>query len=197
MNIPQLEVFENHGLYDIDVDIEGQISVGQSAAGWATLRPTTAHPLLVNSADKSHTGKRVKFYWCPTDDVESARKFRRCCQIWAIDSLARQDEVEHTTTRRSQALAWWEDAGLWLITDEPKSNVQSLGSWWAEKLDNLQTDSPNQEIAVGAGPQFRHTDGQIYADLCDLFLSVTRCSQVKAILPRVVCRLKGIATDAP
>lgn len=194
MNIPELEVFENHGLHNIDVDIEGHISVGQSAAGWATLRPTTTHPLFVKS-DQGGTGKRVKFYWCPTDDVEGARKFRRCCQIWVIDSLARQDEAEHSTTRRKQALAWWEDSGLWLITDEPKASAQSLGSWWAGKLDDLQTDSPNQEIAAGAGPQHCQTDGQIYADLCDLFLSMARCSQVKSSLASV-CRPGGIMTDA-
>jgi hypothetical protein len=176
MNIPDLEVFENHGLRDIDVDLDGRISVGQSSAGWATLQPTAEHPLAIQP-ENDYADRRVKFYWCPSDDLDAARNFRRACQVWVIDSLARQNDIEHLSATHSQALAWWEDSGLWLITDEPKEDVQSLRRWWTEKLGSVD-DNLDQASSNRGGSRNRDTTGQIYADLCDLFLSMTRHNQV-------------------
>lgn len=179
MNIPAIEVFEKHGLYDIEVDVEVQVSVAQSAAGWATFQPTVEHPLL-GGLGNDYTGQRVKFYWCSTEDPKAVRKFRRRCQLWVVDHMSREGESEGSTSRRNKALAWWEDSGLWLIADEPKRNSESLGRWWTKRLDGVRSLDDNQTQNAGTGMALREpaAHGQMYAELCDLFVSMIRCSQV-------------------
>lgn len=182
MNIPSGDVFETHGLYDIDVDLTGIKDLGQSSSGWAHLRPTSDYPLLSGSPT-DFTGRTVRFYWCSTDDRDAARQFRRCSQIWAIDSLARQDDEECPIKERRQAIAWWEHDGLWLITDEPKEEVVSLGQWWAARLSEQQSpDQVNGNVESEVEVYKRDSGGQIYADLCDLFVSLARCNKVRIIL---------------
>lgn len=177
MNIPSADTFDAHGLYDIDVDLSGTRDLGQSATGWATYRPSPDSPLLDKELEDEYSGRTVKFYWCSTDKPEAARTFRRCCQIWAIETLARKDDDEKTAVEPKGILGWWEQDGLWMIAHEPKVETVSLAQWWAARLAEQQPDvdgpSDTQDEVYK-----RDSRGMIYADACDLFVSLSRCNQV-------------------
>lgn len=177
MNIPTGDVFEAHGLYDIDVDLAVQRQLGQSAAGWATYRPTPSYPLL-EGLEEDYTDRTVKFYWCSTDHREAARAFRRCCQIWAVDSLARRDDETCEQLSQKRVLAWWEDGGLWFLTDERKEEVVSLSQWWADRLAEQQPKEVNGGVDADKEVLNKNSGGEIYADLCDAFVSLAQCNQV-------------------
>jgi hypothetical protein len=131
MNVPSVDVFNGHGLYDIVIDSSGSRSVGQSVSGWANLRPSAAYPLLESSSETV-----VKFYWCSNTDRDAARQFRRRCQAYAIATLPSgpADKGKQTDNGR-RVLAWWETDGLWMITNEPEEEVVALGTWWADRLE--------------------------------------------------------------
>jgi hypothetical protein len=180
MNLPNLDAFEARGLYNVDIDTKGARSVGQSAAGWATLRPKAKYPLLEKWTSEPGSGTdTVKFYWCSDSDREAARHFRICCQAYVLDMLPmKSDSKGKQKERRRRVLAWWEGDGLWLIVDEENDDISSLDSWWAGRLAMQQSDSPNGSANPDDVGIKRDSGGKIYADICDVFASMAEAIQV-------------------
>jgi hypothetical protein len=172
MNIPGVDIFNNHGLYDIVIDSTGSRSVGQSASGWANLDPKRGFPLLEPASKGT-----VKFYWCSETDRDAVRYFKRCCQAYAIATLPCGP-----TTKGKQAdngrrvLAWWEKDGLWMITNEPRDETVYLGTWWTGRLAEQQSEGSSKDLdAAGLKTD---SQGIIYADACDVFAGMTEAVKV-------------------
>jgi hypothetical protein len=164
MNIPDVDVFNKHGLFDIVIDSTGSRSVGQSASGWAELRPNPEYPLLETGPPKT-----VKFYWCSELDREAARIFRRRCQAYAIATLPSGviGKGKQTDSGNRRVLAWWEKDGLWLITNEDRDEVVSLGTWWTDRIIDQQNGN---------------AEATVYAEACELFAGMSRSIRVRILL---------------
>jgi hypothetical protein len=177
MNVPSVDVFNGHGLYDIVIDSSGSRSVGQSVSGWANLRPNTTYPLLESSSDTV-----AKFYWCSNTDRDAARQFRRRCQAYAIATLPSgpADKGKQTDNGR-RVLAWWETDGLWMITNEPEEEVVALGTWWADRLAEQQEGEANGRGNPEAAGVKVPSHGMVYADACEVFAGMSKAIKVRNI----------------
>jgi len=171
MDIPDIESFNDHGLHDIVIDSASLKSVGQSAAGWATLRPNSRYPLL-----ESPNGT-VKFYWCSETDRDAARHFRRRCQAIAIATLPSgpADKGKQTDNGR-RVIAWWETDGLWMITNEPQDDAVSLSTWWTDRLVEQRKGQ-----ADGNSEAVPQTPGTMYAHACEVFAGMSKAVRVSEI----------------
>jgi len=175
MNVPSVDVFNSHGLYDIVVDSTGSKSVGQSVSGWANLRPNATHPLLEPSS-----GTVVKFYWCSNTDRDAARQFRRRCQGYAIATLPTgpADKGKQTDNGR-RVLAWWETDGLWMITNESEEEVVALGTWWTDRLAEQQEGESNGHGTSETAGVKAASSEVIYADACEVFAGMSEAIRVR------------------
>jgi len=175
MNVPSVDVFNGHGLYDIVIDSTGSKSVGQSVSGWANLRPNATHPLLESSLETV-----VKFYWCSNMDRDAARQFRRRCQAYAIATLpSGPADKGKQTDNGHRVLAWWETDGLWMITNEPEEEVVALGTWWTERLAEEQEGEANGHGNPEAAGVKTPSHGMIYADACEAFAGMSKAIKVR------------------
>lgn len=175
MNVPSVDVFNGHGLYDIVIDSSGSRSVGQSVSGWANLRPNATYPLLETFSETV-----VRFYWCPNTDRDAARQFRRRCQAYAIATLPSgpADKDEQTENGR-RVLAWWETDGLWMITNEPEEEVVSLGTWWTDRLAKQPEGEANGHENSEPADLKAPSHGMIYAEACEVFAGMSKAIKVR------------------
>jgi len=174
MNIPSVDIFNKHDLYDIIIDSTGSRSVGQSASGWAVLKPTSTSSLLDVAAKGA-----VKFYWCSETDHEAARHFRRCCQAYALTTLPSGTSGKgKQTDKRRRVLAWWEKDGLWMVTNETRDTVLSLSTWWTDRLVEQQSGRSSSSGNPDVTGLKRDSQGMIYADACDVFAGMSRAVNV-------------------
>lgn len=175
MNIPDIDTFHNHGLYDIVIDSSGSRSVGQSASGWANLRSTLAYPLLQSAPEGI-----VKFYWCSNTDRDLTRQFRRRCQAYAIATLpSGPADKGKQIDNGHRVLAWWQTDGLWMVTNEPVEDVVSLGTWWSDRLVEQQAGEAHGHGNSEAAGLKNPSHGMIYADACEVFAGMSTAIKVR------------------
>jgi serine/threonine protein kinase len=213
-DVPTHQVFEAHGLQDVQVE-----HVGEWISGWATFSPTD-RPFFCPTSEIPH---QVRFSWCSNKDPGSAHRFRRRAQIILLDSLSSpvttsrpstpsENSASSSSFRRNRhglrrkILAWWEDAdGLWFIKDEVKLAMVGLMEWWSNRVSHRPT-LPDDEVdmfsEIPKVDRIATRDAEddpldAYAEGCEVLLGMVRCleSLHEKNLINVSARTSSFAVD--